>query len=133
MLIDDDDDELEIFTSALDDLQVAYNCIFARNAEQAMRILNNSTPDLIFLDINMPGRNGMQCLNDIKKMKSLEKVPVIMYSTSPDGRAGDKAMAFGAAAYIRKPSSLSSLSQILKQVFDSFSVLDPYPIFQVYA
>jgi len=132
LLIDDDDDELEIFAAALEDLQVSYNCSLARNAQQAMIMLNNSVPDLIFLDVNMPGKGGLKCLRDIRERDSLKKVPVIIYTTCHHEQGGKNAMNSGAVAYVRKPSSIKSLTAILKQVFDHYSVLNPYPVFHVY-
>ena len=132
LLIDDDDDELEIFTAALEDLKISYNCSLARNAQQAMVMLENSVPDLIFLDVNMPGKGGMRCLRDIRERDALKKVPVIIYTTCHHEQGDKNAMNSGAAAYVRKPSSIKSLTGILKQVFDHYSVLDPYPVFHVY-
>jgi len=132
LLIDDDDDELEIFTAALEDLKISYNCSLARNAQQALVMLDNSVPDLIFLDVNMPGKGGIKCLEDIRERDALKKVPVIIYTTCHDEYGGKNAMMSGAAAYVRKPSSIKALTGILKQVFDHYSVLDPYPVFHVY-
>jgi DNA-binding NtrC family response regulator len=132
LLIDDDDDELEIFTAALEDLKVSYNCSLARNAQQAMIMLDNSIPDLIFLDVNMPGKGGLKCLRDIRERDALKQVPVIIYTTCHDEHGGKNAMNSGAAAYVRKPSSIKCLTGILKQVLDHYSVLDPYPVFHVY-
>jgi DNA-binding NtrC family response regulator len=132
LLIDDDDDELEIFTAALEDLRISYNCSLARNAQQAMIMFDNSIPDLIFLDVNMPGKGGMKCLRDIRERDSLKKVPVIIYTTCHDEHGVKNAMTSGAAAYVRKPSSIKSLAGVLEQVLDHYSVLDPYPVFHVY-
>jgi len=132
LLIDDDDDELEIFTAALEDLKISYNCSLARNAQQAMTMLDNSIPDLIFPDVNMPGKGGMKCLRDIRERDSLKKVAVIIYTTCHVEHGCENAMTSGAAAYVRKPSSIKSLTGILKQVLDHYSVLDPYPVFHVY-
>ena len=127
LLIDDDDDELEIFITALNELHITYNCCCARSAPQAMKILSNMVPDLILLDVNMSGTNGIQCLSQIKQMKAMKKVPVIVYSTCMDNGAIQDAATLGAAC-IKKTSNVKSLTAALKEVFSLHSIFDPYPI-----
>lgn len=116
MLIDDDDDELDIFIIALNESGVDYNCNFARSAEQAFMILHGLVPDFIFLDINMPKTNGFKCLQEIKKMKDLKEIPVVIYSTSINDESRRDALTMGAAACLQKPRQLKSLTEALKMI-----------------
>ena len=116
MLIDDDDDELEIFIIALNESGVEYNCNFARSAEQALMILQGLVPDFIFLDINMPKINGFKCLQEIKKIKDIKDTPVIIYSTGINDENRRDALAMGASACIQKPRQLKSLTETLKMI-----------------
>ncbi len=86
LLVDDDDDEHEIFSSALKTIGKAFNFISAKSCEGALHILKTLDPDYIFIDVNMPRINGMTCLQEIKKISRIEKIPVYMYSTQANAR-----------------------------------------------
>ena len=68
LLIDDDEDEHEIFLSALKNTDRTFDFISADSCETALDILNKLEPDYIFIDVNMPRINGMICLERIKKI-----------------------------------------------------------------
>jgi len=116
LLIDDDEDEHEIFSSALTLVVGSFNFISARNCEEGLAILQITDPHYIFIDVNMPRLNGMICLEEIKKIERISHVPVYMYSTGMNARDGQKALQLGAIDYIIKPNSISSLSNLLKRI-----------------
>jgi PleD family two-component response regulator len=116
LLVDDDEDEHEIFLAALKAIGNGFSFISARNCDDALDILNTIVPDVIFIDVNMPRINGMTCLQEIKKISRIEKVPVYMYSTGMNARDGQKALHLGAVDYIIKPSSISGLNQLLLKI-----------------
>lgn len=84
LIVDDDIDDLEIFTEAVNTISTQINCIRALDGAEAMQLLNNINPDIIFLDINMPGMNGAECLSMIKTKEEFKNLPVVIYSTSPE-------------------------------------------------
>ena len=116
LLVDDDEDEHEIFLSALKTLNKDYNFISAGNCDQALFILKEFDPDYIFIDVNMPKVNGMVCLEEIKKISRLADVPVYMYSTGINEKEGQKALKLGALDYVVKPNNISSLSTLLTKI-----------------
>jgi CheY-like chemotaxis protein len=118
LLVDDDEDEHEIFLSALHHTNGTYTFISANSCEKAIHLLENLEPDYIFIDVNMPRTNGMTCLEEIKKLKHVADVPVYMYSTGMNAHDGEKALKLGAVDYIIKPNSLSSLSAMLKKIIN---------------
>jgi DNA-binding NtrC family response regulator len=118
LLIDDDEDEHEIFQSALRHSGTNANFISADSCDEALRVLQNIDPDYIFLDVNMPKINGMTCLEEIKKIARIAHVPVYMYSTGMNAHDGQKAMKLGAVDYIIKPNSILSLSNLLKKILN---------------
>src|SRR3954469_18566862 len=67
LIIDDDEDEYMIFLIALQDLHVSNRCCYTRSIEQGIKLFQYILPDFIFLDMNMPGLNGLQCLEELKK------------------------------------------------------------------
>ena len=118
LLIDDDDDEHEIFLSALKRIDASFNFISANSCEEALDVLENIDPDFIFIDVNMPRKNGITCLEEIKKLSKISHVPVYMYSTGISAVDGQKALQLGAVDYIIKPNSIAALCTILKKVLN---------------
>ena len=81
-----------------------------------MEILVNETsqlPHVIFLDINMPRKNGFECLAEIKNSDRLKDVPVIMLSTSNSRDAMSSLFKTGADIYIRKPGNFDQLKELI--------------------
>lgn len=115
LLIDDDAEEHEIFKMALSKFDSTIQFISAFNGDYALHHLNKISPDWIFLDINMPGMNGIETLNEIKKLESVKHIPVFMYSTSDGFRHGALALSLGAKKYIRKPNRLTDLQKLLRE------------------
>jgi DNA-binding response OmpR family regulator len=118
-LIDDDDDDQEIFALALSTIDEDITCITANDGIDAVNKLNMDTeftPDFIFLDLNMVRMNGRECLVEIKKLTRLNDTPVIIYSTSSEMKDITETKLMGAADYIVKPPSISSLVTRLEQV-----------------
>ncbi|HEY4151433.1 MAG TPA: response regulator [Chitinophagaceae bacterium] len=121
LLVDDDEDDHELFKLAL--LEYEYPVAFEGTGDvvQALKRLDDSTitPDLIFLDINMPALNGFEFLRQLKGKKHLKDIPVIMYSTSDSQFDKHKAIEAGAAAYLHKPSTLRELGRLLRHVLNA--------------
>ncbi len=119
-LIDDDPDDQEIFMMALEDVGKKIDCICASNCVEALEKLHNEPdyyPDYIFVDINMPKLNGIECLKAIKKLDRLKHVPVYMYSTSADPKIISESKQLGAADFIVKPTTVGKLTSILSTLF----------------
>src|SRR5688572_28473345 len=119
-LIDDDADDQEIFTMALHEFNESIHCDFANDGVKALEKLttdNAFIPSCIFIDINMPRMNGVECLSEIRKIKRLNPVPVCMYSTSADPNIVAKTKELGATDFIVKPASISDLTDLLSNFF----------------
>jgi len=116
LLVDDDEDEHDIFLSALKSAGEDHTLISAISGDEALRILNGLVPDVIFLDINMPRITGIKCLEEMRKIQKLAAVPVYIYSTGINSREGQKAILLGAKDYIIKPNSINDLTSVLKEI-----------------
>jgi PleD family two-component response regulator len=119
-LIDDDHDDQEIFGMAMESISTPLDCVYADDAIQALEILKTDsefTPDYIFIDFNMPRMNGIQCLQEIRKMTRLAGSRIIMYSTSSEKKLMDRSRESGAHDFIVKPSSIALLTTRLEEVF----------------
>jgi CheY-like chemotaxis protein len=76
------------------------------------------TPDYIFIDVNMPKMNGVDCLRMIKNIDRLKYTRMFMYSTTAEGMALEKSRELGADDFIIKPSSASALKEKLSRIFE---------------
>ncbi len=117
LLADDDSDDTALFREALEDVDPAIICYCAQDGQAALDILENKSlqkPQIIFLDINMPGMNGWECLVELKKNADFKDIPVFIYSTSSHRREANIALGLGADCFFTKPIEFLELKNILK-------------------
>jgi CheY-like chemotaxis protein len=81
-------------------------------------------PDVIFLDLNMPRKNGFECLSEINDNQKLKQVPVIIFSTSFEQDVVKMLYKNGAKYFIRKPSEFVQFKKIIQQIFTLLSQED---------
>ncbi len=116
LLADDDMDDCTFFKEALEALPLLTLLKMVHDGDQLMHHLTGSSgqlPDVVFLDINMPRKNGMECLTEIKKHPDLKNLPVVMFSTSNSLDKINLLFKNGASVYIHKPSDFRQLKEIL--------------------
>lgn len=114
--IDDDYDNCEFFEQALKTVSDAmYTCI-QDPIEALQKLINNEiSPDIIFLDVNMPTMSGPELLGEIKKRQLLKGIPIILLSTSPMYSHTINAFS-GAEDYLIKPDSFTELKNLILKV-----------------
>ena len=123
LLADDDIDDCAFFKKAVEDFPIS-NCYKAvHNGEQLMKLLTNEAielPDVLFLDLNMPRKNGFECLCEIRENEKLKNISVVIFSTS---YPQDKSYELGtisnlfkldARVYILKPGDFAQLKQTIQ-------------------
>ena len=118
LLADDDQDDCSFFKEALEELPISTKLATVHDGEQLMLYLTQTTsdlPDVLFLDLNMPRKNGFECLAQIKRNKTLAQLPVIIFSTTDDQQTIKLLYYNGAQFYIHKPSSFSALKRIIQR------------------
>ncbi len=124
LLVDDDLDDIDLFREALNEIDSLVNFHSAKNGRKALELLHSPqiiTPDLIFLDINMPEMNGWRCLAELKSTPLLKEIPVIMYSTSATKMDEQRASSLGAKSIYQKPERFEDLKRLLKTVIGEFA------------
>jgi CheY-like chemotaxis protein len=117
LLADDDIDDCLFFKNALEELLLPVRLTTVHDGEQLMHYLFDKLqnfPDVIFLDINMPRKNGMECLLEIKQNAKLKKIPLVIFSTSNSKDKVGELFKNGADIYIHKPGDFSQLKQVLR-------------------
>ena len=86
----------------------------AGNADEALRLLGRQAATLLILDINMPGRSGLDLLKDVKGL--YPRLPVIVLSVQPEDQYALRCLRAGAAAYINKDSAPEELAHAARKV-----------------
>jgi len=116
-LADDDSDDRELFALALRETGIpASLAIFDSGASLIDAIVHNrQRPDILFLDLNMPGKSGFDCLVEIKTCDQGKSIPVIILSTSSNPRNIDYCYDHGAALYAVKPADFSTLCRLIER------------------
>ena len=118
LLADDDPDDTLFFKEAVGGLKLPTHLTTVPNGEHLMHLLINETnklPDVLFLDLNMPRKNGFECLAEIKLSEKLKNLPVIIFSTSFEQEVVNTLYKSGAQYFIRKPSEFSQFKKIILQ------------------
>jgi len=119
LLIDDDADELEVFTEALRSIDKNIQCTQAKDLNEALEFLSYSSPAYIFIDYNMPMVNGLECVAEIKKIEKLGRSRIILYSNYISEEINERAMSLGAYKCLKKPSMINVLIKNLKEILNS--------------
>ncbi|WP_276372874.1 response regulator [Chryseolinea sp. H1M3-3] len=118
LLADDDRDDRYFFDKAVESLSIPTRLTMVDDGAKLMAYLfENSAklPDVLFLDYNMPRKNGFECLTEIKSSPELKALPVIMYSTYVHDDVADMLYASGAHYYIRK-TGIDELAKLIQFV-----------------
>lgn len=114
---DDDEDDLDLFETAMKELIPSVELVQFSDSEELLSALQHSTPDILFLDINMPPMDGKKCLMIIKGTQKYRKMPVIMLTVSQNPLDVIASYGYGATLYIIKPSSYNKWLKTLKAAF----------------
>ncbi len=118
-LADDDADDRLFFQEAMQDIKVKTSLSLFNDGKELMDYLiqpNIILPQLIFLDLNMPKKNGMQCLKEIRKNHLLKDLIVAIYSTSSSEIDIENTFVNGANIYINKPNNFADLKKAIEKV-----------------
>ena len=117
LLAEDDTEDAEIFRDILNDISSGINLLVVANGLLLMNHLHTTEelPDIIFLDMNMPLKNGLQCLREIKDFEKWQHVRIIILSTSSQPELVKTAYELGAELYLEKPTSYPKFKMLLKE------------------
>ncbi|MDN3687309.1 response regulator [Cyclobacterium jeungdonense] len=118
LLADDDENDRLIFKEAFAELKIKTVVGTVNDGIQLMERLHDSTiplPDLLFLDLNMPRKNGLECLKEIRGNEKLKEISIAIYSTSDNKKDLEETFLNGANIYVIKPNSFNRLKMALEK------------------
>jgi CheY-like chemotaxis protein len=129
-LADDDEDDCQIFQEALGEVGKRVDLTISRDGEELMRTFKEKippAPQVLFLDINMPLKSGIECLKEMKQNEKLKDIPVVILSTSADATSIEKTFRGGANYYARKPGTFLLLIKLIEKVMEIDWANEPAP------
>ena len=121
ILADDDKDDRLFFKDVIDQINIKTKLLIFNNGQELMDYLLRPDvvlPHLVFLDLNMPIKNGMECLEEIRKTDPLRNLVVAIYSTSSSEKDIENTFIRGANIYINKPNSFNELKKVIKKIIE---------------
>lgn len=126
LLVEDNEDDVFFMRRALRTSGVTASLCVATDGQQAIDYLAGSgrfgdraahpLPNLVFLDLKLPFKNGFEVLDWIRQQASLHHIPVVMLTSSNEDRDRTRSVALGAACYLIKPPSPAMLSEVLASI-----------------
>ena len=109
-LADDDPDDRELFEDVLRQLLPLCRLTSFKDGEELMNALSPSNkPEILFLDINMPKKNGLDCLVEIRAQRHFSRLPIVIFSSARETKFMDSSYGYGANLYFSKPTSFNEL------------------------
>jgi CheY-like chemotaxis protein len=123
LLADDDQADCLLFKLALEALPFTATLSVVHNGEQLMETLSAASklPDVLFLDLNMPRKNGFASLGEIKRNTGLWGLPIVIFSTCSEEKAVSNVFRDAAYYYIRKPDDFNVLKKVLYEALSLIS------------
>ena len=137
LLVDDNANDVELTLDAFREQRLSNEIEVARSGQAALDRLFGRTrqpdggrfplPDLILLDIKMPGIDGFEVLRQIKGAPILRRIPVVILTSSRE--EGDRAMTYdtGANSYLVKPVSFDGMLEIVRKIDDYWLTINVRP------
>jgi len=119
LLADDDEDDRLFFKEAFSNIKIKTTVKTVNDGVELMDFLTKNRkklPHILFLDLNMPRKSGMECLREIKKLEHLNDIAIAIYSTSASEQDIEDAFVKGANVYIKKPHDFAKLKSLLEEV-----------------
>ncbi len=119
ILADDDEDDRLFFTDAFSELKMNTKVNTFNDGVELMNYLNKEDalmPNVLFLDLNMPKKTGIECLIEIKANTKMSGIAIVIYSTSASEEDIEKTFVLGANIYIKKPGDFKKLKKVLSEV-----------------
>jgi CheY-like chemotaxis protein len=116
VLADDDPDHAFLFRHVLKQVDPEKKLLIVKDGEELLNLLHEHVPDLLFLDLNMPCKNGFDCLKEIRNQPDMQDLPIVVYSSSTHMYDIQKCYSHKADLYMVKPFNSVHLKNALESV-----------------
>jgi CheY-like chemotaxis protein len=117
LLADDDMDDSFLFNEALEQSQLRVKFSHAEDGNQLINLLQRQLqPDILFLDVNMPYKNGIECLHEIRANPQYSELPIVIYSTTNYKMNIDACYDGGADLYVVKPNTFDEILKMIRKI-----------------
>lgn len=131
LLAEDDADDTYFFTIAMETVMASVKLRFAEDGEKLFHELEAKIPELLFLDIHMPCKDGIECIQEIRQNRNYDRMPVIMYSSA--SFYVERSYRLGANYFVEKPANLGELEKKLRRILSiDWKKSTVYPSFDQY-
>ena len=134
LLVEDNEGDIILTTEAFNDMKLENKIDVVRDAEEALRFLKKQdpfaeavTPQLILMDINLPGMDGKQLLEIIKKDEELREIPVVMLTCSDEDADISECYDKHVNWYITKPIDYDKYTKVMHEIEAFYVSFVPYP------
>jgi len=134
LLVEDNEGDIILTTEAFKDMQLENNISVVKDGEEALRFLKKQgefekapTPQLVLLDINLPGIDGKQLLEIIKKDDALKEIPVVMLTCSDTDSDISDCYDKHVNWYITKPIDYDKYTKVMHEIEAFYVSFVPYP------
>ena len=135
LLVEDDPGDQKLVRRALSNQEMLHELHIVGSGEEALEYLQRSRdrdkqsprPDLILLDLNMPGMGGKEFLRQIKEDEHLKQIPVIILTTSDSDRDIIDTYKLQASGYVKKPVTMEDFKAVMKGIEEYWFMLCKRP------
>ncbi len=134
LLVEDNEGDIILTTEAFKDMQLENTISVVRDGEEALRFLKKQsehsaaiTPQLILMDINLPGMDGKELLETIKKDPELKEIPVVMLTSSAADADISECYDKHVNWYITKPIDFDKYTKVMHEIEAFYVSFVPYP------
>lgn len=117
LVADDDRDDVLIFELALEKVPIKIELRNAEDGEKLFVLLKEMIPDILFLDINLPCKDGVACIVEIRRNSDYNNLPIVMYTSFKTKKYVDDCYQNGANFYIVKGTTVNELAEKLRRIF----------------
>lgn len=134
LLIDDDEEDIQITSDLLHEQKIRVYMDIARDGVEGLDYLlkrknkMKELPDLILLDLNMPRKNGIEFLKEMREYEELKLIPVIILTSSQSEQDIEKSYIEGASCFVTKPVGIDEFHKIVNALNDFWFSIVKYPL-----
>lgn len=117
LFVDDDSDESYLFNEALEQAGSTFRLSKAKDGNDLIDFLaKNGLPDIILIDLNMPYKDGLEALAELRTNPAYDQLPLVIYSTTDNPVYIDKCYKSGASMFIVKPETFDGMVEVVKKL-----------------